>query len=113
MSLFKEKLLEYLNECKKAKENPDYIKNRKLLDDYMNKLNDYLENYPNKEEIKDMIVDIMIINNRVYDVLRYSDFHTAFFTGLKVGRKSNNDQFDLLIDKINELIADDGGKNNE
>lgn len=107
MNLFKEKLLECINDCMKAKESQDYIKNQKLLDDYMNKLSDYLEKYPYKEEIKDMIVDIMIVHNRLYDALRYSDFHTAFFIGLRVGRESNNTQFDIPIDKINELIVND------
>ena len=70
-------------------------------------LADYLEKYPYKEEINDMIVDIMIVHNRLYDALRYSDFHTAFFIGLRVVRESNNTQFDILIDKINELIVND------
>lgn len=112
MSLFKEKLLECMNECMKAKKSQDYIKSQKLLDDCMTKLSNYLEKYPDKEEIKNLVVDIMIAHSRLYDILRYSDFHTAFFIGLKVGRESNNDQFDLLIDKINELIADEGEENN-
>ena len=104
MSLFKEKILEYMDDCMKIRQTRDYIENQKLLDECMNKLNEYLKDCPDKEIIEDLVANILIAENRVNEALRYFDFYSAFFIGLNVGKESNGQKYDKLISSINELV---------
>ncbi|MGN1183421.1 MAG: hypothetical protein ACI4SR_10480 [Faecalibacillus sp.] len=105
MSLFKEKILECMDDCMKIRQTKEYIENQKLLDECMNKLSEYLKEYPDKEFIEDLVADILIAENRVNESLRYFDFYSAFLIGLNVGRESNNQKYDKLISSINELVS--------
>ena len=105
MSLFKEKILDYMNDCMNVRQTQDYIENQKLLDEYLNNLSEYLEKYPDKETIEDLVVNVLIATNQLNDTLRYFDFHTAFFIGLNIGREANNEHYKQLIDSINSLIS--------
>lgn len=107
MNLFKEKILECMDECMKIKQTKDYIENQKMLDECMTKLNDYLKNYPDKEIIEDLVTDIMIAENQVSESLRYFDFYSAFLIGLNVGKESNSQKYEQLISSINELVSFD------
>lgn len=105
MNLFKEKILECMDECMKIRQTKDYIENQKMLDECMNKLNDYLKNYPDKEIIEDLVADILIAENQVSESLRYFDFYSAFLIGLNVGKESNSQKYEQLINSINELVS--------
>lgn len=105
MSLFKEKILECMNDCMKIRQTKDYIENQKLLDECMNKLSEYLKEYPDKEIIEDLVADILIAENRVTESLRYFDFYSAFLIGLNIGKESNSQKYDQLISSINELVS--------
>lgn len=105
MSLFKEKILECMDDCMKIKQTKDYIENQKLLNERMNKLSEYLKKYPDKEIIEDLVADILITENRVTESLRYYDFYSAFLIGLSVGRESNSQKYKQLISSINELVS--------
>lgn len=107
MSLFKEKILECMDDCMKIRQTKDYIENQKMLDECMNKLNEYLKDYPDKEIIEDLVADILIAENRVNEALRYFDFYSAFLIGLNVGRESNSQKYEQLISSINELVSFD------
>lgn len=69
MSLFKEKILEYIDDCMKIRQTKDYIENQKLLDECMNKLTEYLKEYPDKDIIEDLVADLLIAENRVNEAL--------------------------------------------
>lgn len=71
----------------------------------MNKLSEYLKENPNKEIIEDPVADILIAENRINDALRYFDFYSAFLIGLNVGRESNSQKYEKLINSINELVS--------
>lgn len=105
MNLFKEKILECMDECMKIRQTKDYIENQKMLDECMNKLSEFLIEYPDKEIIEDLVADILIAENQVSESLRYFDFYSAFLIGLNVGKESNSQKYEQLINSINELVS--------
>lgn len=113
MNPFREKILIYLdekNEYIKIKDDEDYKEQEQQLSQCMDKLSCYLKNHKDKEIIQNLVTDILIANDRLNNVLRCYDFHTAFFIGLKLGKASHNIQYDYLIDKLNELILDNNNR---
>lgn len=113
MNPFREKILIYLdekNEYIKIKDDEDYKEQEQQLSQCMNKLSCYLKNHKDKEIIQNLVTDILIANDRLNNVLRCYDFHTAFFIGLKLGKESHNSQYDCLIDKLNELVLDNNDR---
>lgn len=104
MNQLEERILEYMDEQIDLKENKELIKNQQLLLEYMDQLNSYLEKDHDKEIIKELIVNILTINNRINDTLRYLDFPIIFSLGFQLSKESENSQYHQFIDNINKLI---------
>lgn len=115
MNPLREKILVYLdekNEYIKIKDDEDYRKANHELSKSMKNLSDYLKNHKDKEIILEYVADILITSNCLNNVMRCYDFQTAFFIGLKLGSKTHNSQYDVLIDKLNELVLNNNDEEN-